>query len=733
MNDKPVISHVRPSDMCIQTNEEHCLGVAELAEMFAAEFGLGQMGRIMGMLHDKGKEQAGFQRYIRSMSGYDPSVRNAVKTPHAYVGMLVAKKFEPQFFPLIGLPICSHHAGLYDWTDFEALMSRQIPDDVNTSGMNIARHTIEKIKSKRRDIHHYVRMLFSSLVDADFIDTERFMQPEKAAMRRNTTSLAKLCDKLEAHLAALAAGAPATPVNEIRNRVQNECRAKADDEPGFYSLTVPTGGGKTLSSMLWALNHAVKHGKKRIIVAIPFTSIITQTAEVLRGIFGEENVLEHHSAVNIDDMDDGKPDNPLKLAAENWDCPIVVTTNVQLLESLYASKPSKCRKLHNLCNSVLILDEVQALPVEHLQPVVDALKALKAYFGTTVLFTTASMPALCGTHRGTSPLVEFTGIENITEIIPPSMALHDKLRRVELSFDKDSSDYDEIASRIAGHERVLCIVNTRRDALEIFSRLPDEGLTVHLSKMMCPAHIRQTISLVKEALRNPEQRIIRVVATQLIEAGVDIDFPVVYRQEAGLDSILQAAGRCNREGRLPQLGRTHVFSLSKEHPLPPGHISATAAACRSLGITGSTDCFAPATILDYFRQLYCRTATFDTGPDSATSFVADHLYDPVQMSFATVGQQFRLIDDNSVSIIVNTGNSPELVAQLKACGISRNLMRRLGQYSVQVRERDFKALVQNGLVEEISEGVWYMPDASQYRDDTGLTTDNHWLEEILIK
>lgn len=734
MKEISIISHVRPSDMAVQTNAEHCEGVATLAAGFANEFGWGDAGHIMGLLHDKGKEQKGFQRYIRKMSGYEEVAGHVEKTPHAFVGALLATKIGKSV--LIGMPIAGHHAGLYDWSDYDELMGKDIPGDVD---MNISgiRPIKDGVLPARKYLHHLIRMLFSSLVDADYLDTEKFMQPKQSAARQHGDSLKVLQKKLDDYLEKLSIKAPDTTVNHIRKRVQQQCRDTMVLPSGFYSLTVPTGGGKTLSSMVWAIGHALANGKKRIIVAIPYTSIITQTAEVLRGIFGEHNVVEHHSAVNIGNEDDSENNYSLKLATENWDSPIVITTNVQLFESIYASKPSKCRKLHNLCNSVLILDEVQALPLGHLQPIVDALKAYKEYFGLSVLFTTASMPALRGNYQG-AETAKLDGIENIVEIIPPSFQLHEHLRRADIRFDTESSSYDSLAERLLQHRRVLCVVNTRQDAQELFSRLPQQGVTIHLSKMMCPMHIRQQLRKLKATLKSPGNGIVRVVSTQLIEAGVDIDFPVVYRQEAGLDSILQAAGRCNREGNLP-IGTTYVFSLTKERPLPPGHLSRTADSCKRLRITSEKDYFAPDLMSKYFIQLYSRTSSFDEGPADErtgvkeTDLIKHYLSCWKKMSFTTAAKKFRLISDDTINVIVNWGEAPELARELREKGGSKSLFSRLAQYAVAVRKRDFGNLLKGGLVEEILEGVWYMPDREQYSTEVGLKGDNHWLEEILIK
>ena len=495
----------------------------------------------------------------------------------------------------------------------------------------------------------------------------------------------------------------------------------SDVEKGFYSLTVPTGGGKTLSSLSWALRHAVHNGMKRIIIAIPYTSIIVQTASVLKQIFGEEAVLEHHSNFNPQSLTGKDMQHKAKLATENWDYPIVVTTNVQLFESMFSNKPSDCRKLHNIANSVIILDEVQTLPTDYLQPIVDALKSYQRMFGISVLFTTASQPVLSGLIEGCNPKAAFQGIDNITEIIPKEYALHDKLRRVCLKIDNTGSSYDEIAERLSRHNKVLCIVNTRNDAREIFERLPKEGMTIHLSRMMCPRHISKAIQEIKQVLIDNSETVARVVATQLIEAGVDIDFPVVYRQEAGLDSILQAAGRCNREGKL-NMATTYVFSLSVEHNLYGSIIDANNAR---LNMVNVNDWFAPEAMTEYFRQLYCRKETFDKKD------IKTLLYKHTEMCFAEAAKEFRLIEEAGTTVYVNMDDSLELVERLKCDGITYSLMKQLSQYGVNIHERDFQKLWSYGAIEEVIEGIYVVNDRAQYDENIGLRLDNHWMNEIL--
>ena len=418
------ISHI-DNKGAIQSNEEHQRGVAQMAERFAAEFGMGDCGRLMGLLHDKGKEQKEWQKYIQGATKTGPN--------HAYVGAIIVQRQYPQIAPLIAQPIAGHHRGLYDYCDYIEETKREVPNDVTID--TVIPYQFPKIpKMEQYDLHHLVRLFFSCLVDADSLDTEAFMNPEQAKQRGRHTSMQELLATLEKHLKGLKANAADTEVNHIRNYVQEQCVRESQGEGGFYSLTAPTGGGKTLASVLWALHHAVENHLQRIIIAIPYTSIIVQTAATLKRIFGEDNVLEHHSNVNPEDIKDKELRERLQLATENWDYPIIVTTNVQLFESLFSNKRSDCRKLHNIAKSVIILDEVQTLPLGFYKPIVHTLDTLKRVFGTSVLFTTASQPILSGRIEGANPMVSFDALQSVHEIIPPEAQLHDKLRRVELQF-----------------------------------------------------------------------------------------------------------------------------------------------------------------------------------------------------------------------------------------------------------------------------------------------------------
>ena len=710
--DQITISHI---DNCgaIQSNEEHQRGVAQRAERFATEFGMGDCGRLMGLLHDKGKEQKEWQRYIQGKINTGPN--------HAYVGAIIAQRQYPQIAPLIAQPIAGHHRGLYDYCDYIEETKRELPKDVTID--TIIPYQFPKLsKMEQYDLHHLVRMLFSCLVDADSLDTEAFMNPEQAKQRGCNTSMQELLTTLEKHLEGLKAKAPDTEVNHIRNYVQEQCVKESHGEGGFYSLTVPTGGGKTLASVLWALHHALKNHLQHIIIAIPYTSIIVQTAATLKQIFSDDNVLEHHSNVNPEDIKDKELRERLQLATENWDYPIIVTTNVQLFESLFSNRRSDCRKLHNITKSVIILDEVQTLPLGFYKPIVHTLDTLKRVFGTSILFTTASQPILSGRIEGANPMASFNALQSVHEIIPQKAQLHDKLRRVELQFMDGAKSYDEIAAELSKHQKVLCIVNTRLDAKELFERLPKEGICLHLSRMMCPAHVSATIEQIKEALKAQSNHPIRVIATQLIEAGVDIDFPVVFRQEAGLDSILQAAGRCNREGK-QGICSTFVFSLGKEHPLPTGFISQTNNARLNMG--RQHDWFSPEAMNSYFMQLHSRIDNFDSKQMEAL------LYKP-ECEFENAAEKFRLIDDQATSVIINWRESINIYQKLITDGPSYSLMKKLAYYSVNIRKRDFEKLKNIGAIEEPFENIYVITNHCFYKSDTGLTIDNQWLEETYI-
>ena len=735
MENTQIISHIRKEDLAIQTNKAHSCGVAERAELFTQALGMPGWGTFLGLLHDKGKEKKDFQTYIRLMNEFPADSRTYQDKTHAYVGALLAKRLFPKGYHFVAYALAGHHAGMPDSYLLEELLKKDLPEEVSWDGLPDVPSPPSYLEQMQpSDLNHLFRMLYSCLVDADYLDTENFMMPGQARLRNNQTSLADLLPKLEVYLQNLAERSADTPVNRIRKQVQDVCRQAAERPSGVYSLTVPTGGGKTLSSILWAMLHAIRQGKQRIILSIPYTSIITQTAAVLKKIFGDDQVLEHHSNLAVDETD-VLDETALrkKLATENWDFPIIVTTNVQLLESMYASHPSACRKLHNIANSVLLFDEVQTLPGERLQPIVDALRTYQRFFGVSLLFTTASQPTLEGVRPGHQ--ADLLGFEKIEEIVPAAWHLHEKLRRVHLHFCTSPLTYQEISEQLLQHPRVLCIVNTRKDAGEIFSRLGESepgALHFHLSRMMCAEHLDHTLHEIKEALQRDASTPIRVVSTQLVEAGVDMDFPVVYRQEAGLDSILQAAGRCNREGKLPELGRTEVFQIEGRR-VPLGTLNYANQA--RLNMPVPEDWFSPEAMKDYFTHFYHQIPTFDKkeeGKDGLKWTMQELLYSVKKLMFDTADHVFRLIDSKGYSVVVHYGESDTLMNHLKNGVFDSLLFRRLNRYAVQLNEHDFKAFVEAGMIEPV-QGLYYLSDSAQYHSSVGLKLDNHWIDEILIQ
>jgi CRISPR-associated endonuclease/helicase Cas3 len=736
------IGHIKTNDCDefeFQELHDHLEGTAILASNFASEFQNGEWGRLLGLWHDIGKYSEDFQNYIKINSGYEENDQKMPKTDHTSAGAIFAKETLPQYWPPLAYCIAGHHAGLLNYSpelgisgdlknrlnkiEFYDRIRDCIPDKLKQVGtLNLP--TGNPLPPEQ--MHLWIRMLFSCLVDADYLDTERFMNPESFAKRGKYKSVGELKVLFENHMSTLSKNSPITNVNHIRNKVLDQCIQSGEKRPGFFSITVPTGGGKTLSSMAWALGHAVKYNKSRIVFAIPYTSIITQTAQVYRDIFGENHVIEHHS--NIDEEADSKE---RKLATENWDAPIIVTTNVQLFESLFANKTSRCRKLHNLANSIIILDEAQMLPPEFLKPILSVLKGLVENFGVSVLFSTATQPTLTGKIGGFGQNA-FKGIDSeiVREIIPDYMELVDDLKRVNLQMPENpnqATDWAEIADELQKYNQALCIVNTRKDCHELFNLIP-EG-TIHLSRMMCSAHVMNTIAEIKQRLKNSKP--VRVISTQLIEAGVDVDFPIVYRALAGLDSIAQSAGRCNREGKLNKegkLGLTKVFCTNKG--TPPGLMRKGADTLKELlHIHYGKDFLDPKLFQQYFSLFYSRVQDFDK-PAIENLLVTDAMQ--MKFQFATAARDFRLIDDKGAqSILVEYKAGADLIGLLKRKGPEPWLMRKLQQYSVSVNARDFEEIRKAGLIEQVH-GCWVQTYEKLYNPKAGLMSNGEWLEEIHI-
>lgn len=717
--------------------EDHLLSVAALAAEFARRYGP-RWADIAARWHDLGKYRPRFQKYIRQASGFEVDAHikgEAGKAPHSTAGALFAcDKFSVAGRVLAYL-IAGHHAGLSDWHSEnssleyrlslpgsrdelnEALMGKPSAEVLSTEGFT---PDLKSIPGGKEGFALWVRMLFSALVDADFLDTERYMDPDRFAVRNQWPSLDALSSMFDEHMTRLVAHAEPTPVNALRADILRQCREKASLEPGLFSLTVPTGGGKTLSGMAFALEHAKAHGKRRIIHVIPYTSIIEQTADIFRGIFGDA-VIEHHS--NAEAEDPTKENMASRLACENWDAPIIVTTNVQFFESLFAVSPSRCRKLHNLVDSVVILDEAQLLPPEFLQPILDTLNLLTRHYGVTVVLSTATQPAL-SSREYFDARQNRRGLEHVREIIDDPDALYQALDRVNVQLPANwntTTPWPELAEALTAHESVLAIVNTRKDARELWQQMP-EG-TFHLSALMCGAHRSHVIHHIKMRIKQGIPT--RVISTQLVEAGVDMDFPVVYRALAGLDSIAQAAGRCNREGRLAEKGRVVVFN--PPNPAPPGLLRKGQNASLSV-LHGVVDQpLSRALFAKYFEHLYHGCDLDKAGICQLLKVDAQTL----AVNFRTAAERFRLIDDEDTVPVVVLYRGPdgqdESIDQwlhvLRKEGPQRWLLRKLQRYIVNLHRREAQRLLAQSDIEEIIPGLYAQVSDWLYDPMLGLNPD----------
>ena len=718
--------------------DKHLLGVAKIASDCAADFNSSDWANIAGLWHDLGKYSIEFQQYIKSVSGYDAHIEAPGRVDHSTAGAIHAIRQLNQHGRILAYLIAGHHAGLPDWNAAETggkalsirlgaeqnhlldrIPAQAIPQEILTQ----AKPTT-KPRGGADGLHLWLRMLFSCLVDADFLDTESFMDDDKAAARSGYRDLLSLLTDFDQHMANKSASAEATPVNAIRADILRQCREKAALNPGLYSLTVPTGGGKTLSGMAFALRHAVQYKKKRIIYVIPYTSIIEQTAGIFREIFGD-NVVEHHA-----NLDPDKEDARSRLATENWDAPVIVTTNVQFFESLFAARTSRCRKLHNIVNSVVVLDEAQLLPPEFLQPIADVMNQLANYYGVTFVLSTATQPALSSFQNfGNKP---FRGLDNVREIMDNPDALYQQLKRVEVSVPSDlltSSNWECIAAELLQHPSVLCIVSRRDDARELHRLMTNQEAgrnTLHLSALMCGEHRSQVIADIKARLQRNEP--VRVISTQLVEAGVDVDFPVVYRALAGLDSIAQAAGRCNREGKQDGLGRVVVFVPPQ--PAPPGLLRQAAQISVSL-LSGSTNNVLGRDLAkQFFEHLYVRALSLDKhGIHELLTQDASEC----QIQFRTVAEKFKLIDDSAYqTILVRYGNNDALLGMLEKDGPERWLMRKLQRYSVNIPKRLFAQLEKQGDVREIWQGIYAQVGDRLYDRTLGVVIDGNIAPDDLV-
>ena len=738
MKDALVIAHVKQDDTGNWLEPhllmDHLRSVAELTKGFAQCFDSSSWGYATALGHDLGKSTLAWQQYIRSKSGYDQEDNSSSMIDHSSPSAkVVGDKFPGLPGRILSYIIAGHHAGLPDYRGSQASLLFRLQQAGDPAKMIPAKYVellddVGKLAppwafiSETLELSLWIRMLFSCLVDADFLDTEKYMNPEAYESRSDSSSIFNLLEKFNGHMKKLVMVDPEkkqSPVYQMRQQVLSDCREAAKLSPGLFSLTVPTGGGKTLASLGFALEHAQRFGKRRIIYVIPYTSIIEQTADVFRSVLGDADVVEHHS-----NFDQEFTSQKIRLASENWDAPIIVTTNVQFFESLFASRPSRCRKLHNIVDSVVIFDEAQMFPLEYLKPILQSLKVLSEQYHSTLLFCTATQPVF--EEQDMFPTFPGFAKGSVREIIQDVPALYTKLRRVEVEVRDigNVTSWEQLANELSGIDTVLCIVSDRKSCRELYQLMP-EG-THHLSALMCPQHRSEQIALIKGKLKKGEP--VRVVSTQLIEAGVDIDFPVVYRSIAGLDSIAQAAGRCNREGKLEGIGQKGKVILFMPPRKPPvGMLRKAAEITLRLIQQKDFDFLEPSMYKSFFTELYWKANSLDY--KDICGFLKPELPD-LSIQFRSASEAFSLIDDSKTrSILIPYGKGENLIEQLKGLSLdttisARKLFRKLQRYSVSVYTNQFQALLRQGSLIEVYPKVYALHCKVEYHKEIGLLVDS---------
>lgn len=722
----------------------HLDGTAARAAGFLDSVGLAELGRVVGLLHDIGKYTDGFQARLE-----DSSRRFDHSAPGARIAI---DKYEKPFGKMLAFCVAGHHAGLANGVNGERITALKerlggavaTPDPVWKQEIALpATLAPPRIRPRDRDTAGFcaaflIRMVFSALVDADYLDTEAYYAglEGKALPRGQHPDLTELSRRLTAHLDNLQSTAERSAVNDLRAEVLAHVRRGAAEPQGVFSLTVPTGGGKTLASLSFALDHAMRHGLDRVIYVIPYMSIIEQTAGVFRGALRDaaggpaDFVIEHHSTFDEERIGNRESRSKLRLAMENWDAPIIVTTAVQFFESLFANRPSRCRKLHNIANSVVILDEAQTLPLRFLRPCVAALDELVRNWRASVVLCTATQPALreADGFKG--------GLEHIRELAPAPQRLYETLKRTRMRRVGEMTD-DDLAGRLRESPQVLCIVNTRRHARELCEQLADTEGACHLSTRMCASHRRERLDAVRQRLRDGEP--VRLIATSLVEAGVDLDFPIVWRAEAGLESIIQAAGRCNREGRAPQ-GDVFVFEpAAGEGRKPPPDIAQFADAARRVLRHHPDDPMSLKAISAYFCELYWQKG--DDALDAEKILKqCDDRRNSLDFPFEKIARDFRLIEDAQVAVVApwrgRDGRDDTAARLLRDLERGRSagdlppaqgrelkrIARKLQPYVVQIRPSERERLLAVGAARAVGDGQQFvvLENPDLYDEQVGL-------------
>ncbi len=705
-----------------QLLKDHLLAVQKEAADRGYKFGAGKAAGQAGLFHDIGKYTKPYQKRLRGGPAVDHATAGA-----KMVNNLANTAMDQAMAQLVAYAIAGHHGGLPDMHRETGSLEERLKktlDPLDSTWMAEIQPDVTGlwpegfILDQERvafQLSFLTRMIFSCLVDSDFRDTENFYATaEGKTVERDWLTLSEQADQLRDSLNNHLAGFDSKgKVNHLRHEILAHVRGQADCPPGLFSLNVPTGGGKTLTSLAFALDHAKVHGLERIVYAIPFTSVIDQTAAIFRKVLGNGVILEHHSAIDETKFIQREGGEKLRLAMEDWAAPIVVTTNVQLLESLFSHRPSRCRKLHNLARSVIVLDEAQTIPLHVLRPSVAAIDELARNYGSSIVLCTATQPALkAPDFKG--------GFNQVHELAPSPPRLHRQLARVTISHEGVLSDED-LLNALSQTKQGLVIVNSRKHALALFQQAKEDELEgiIHLTTRQYAAHRRRILANVRQRLSAGKP--CRVIATSLVEAGVDLDFPRVWRAEAGLDSIAQAAGRCNREGNGEKSDSIVTVFQSEEYQSPHELRQLAGDMQRIMG--RHNDLLSPEAMEDYFQEVYWRKGD-GLGDDILRKFKADQ--NGTSFSFREVGETFRLIQSGQEPVIIaREEEAHEAVRALAYAERPGDIARRLQPFIVQVHPHYRTQLVKNSHVyfeaqERFGDQFAVLFTGSLYRKDVGL-------------
>lgn len=690
-----------------QKLKDHLNSVSKWAEKFAAEFGEGDIGKIVGLYHDIGKYSNEFQKYIRQ--------ETKQKIDHSTAGARELYKVKDSLNLIAAFCIAGHHGGIPDIgkpainepsTFFSRVESKTIPNynaytsEIEVPTANNISSLLPLIANEKFSVMFYTRMIFSCLVDADFLDTENFMN-DKKFLRGNFKALAELKAKFDEYVKDAFCNEKSIryhePINKRRRKILAECTFSGENSTeNLLSLTVPTGGGKTISSMAFALNNAIKNRRKRIIYVIPYTSIIEQNAKIFSEIFGSENVIEHHSGAEYED-------NIKKLATENWDAPIIVTTNVQFFESLFSNRTSKCRKLHNIANSVIIFDETQMLPTEFLKPCVDAINELTTNYNCAAVLCTATQPSLEKLFEG----------RTITEICSNIEENYNFFRRTTIKVLEEKVSKDKLTELLFEKRQVLCIFNRKKTVGEIFKNLQDNENVFYLTTNLCAVHRSETLQKIKNCLA--KNLPCRVISTSLVEAGVDLDFSCVYREISGIDNVIQAAGRCNREGKFSKdESFVYVFALENEKPIRNQKLRINAAnlACEKY--------FSELDSLQSIKYYFDCLHKWEGGRLDKAG-IKNLCKD---LKFKEIAENFKLINENTKSIFIPYDeNAKEIEQRLLNGEINRALLRKSNQYIVNVHCDTYEKMLSAQKIKLVDESLAVLIDSNSYDENAGLNLE----------